>query len=116
MSARNAFLWYYSRFGIRGVLTASAHRLFGRPREIRVRPRGFRSSIRLRIRTTDPLLYEHILLEREYAFDLPFSPKFIVDAGANIGMASIYFARRYPGAKIFAIEPETSNFAILLKN
>ena len=56
------------------------------------------------------------MLGAEYAFDLSFSPKIIVDAGANIGMASIYFARRYPEAKIFAIEPEASNFAVLVKN
>jgi FkbM family methyltransferase len=31
-------------------------------------------------------------------------------------MASIYFARRYPDAKIFAIEPEPSNFAVLVRN
>jgi FkbM family methyltransferase len=116
MSARGALEWYYSRFGIRGILTASAHRLFGRPKELSVRPRDFRSAIRLRIRTTDPVMYEHVLFGAEYAFDLPFSPKLIVDAGANIGMASIYFARRYPEAKIFAIEPEASNFAILVKN
>ena len=39
-----------------------------------------------------------------------------MDAGANIGMASIYFAHRYPEAKIIAIEPEASNFAVLARN
>lgn len=47
---------------------------------------------------------------------MPFSPKTIVDAGANIGMASIYFAHRYPGAKIIAIEAEASNFAVLARH
>jgi len=31
-------------------------------------------------------------------------------------MCSIYFTHRYPEAKIIAIEPEASNFAVLLKN
>ncbi len=44
------------------------------------------------------------------------SPETIVDAGANIGVTSIYFANRYPGAKIFAVEAEASNFAMLVKN
>jgi FkbM family methyltransferase len=45
-----------------------------------------------------------------------FSPKIIVDAGAHIGMASILFALKYPGARIIAIEPEPSNFAALIRN
>jgi FkbM family methyltransferase len=40
----------------------------------------------------------------------------IVDAGANIGAASLWFARHYPQANIFAIEPEPSNFSVLQKN
>jgi FkbM family methyltransferase len=47
---------------------------------------------------------------------LPFTPEVIVDAGANIGMASIFFANRFPAAKIFAIEAEASNFELLTRN
>jgi FkbM family methyltransferase len=61
-------------------------------------------------------VYSDVLIGGEYGFDLPFAPKTIVDAGANIGMASIFFARRYPGAKIIAIEPEASNFSLLMRN
>ena len=32
-------------------------------------------------------------------------PAVIVDVGANIGMASIYFADRFPSASIYAFEP-----------
>ena len=32
------------------------------------------------------------------------------------GFASIYFANKYPGAKIIAIEPEQSNFELLKDN
>lgn len=39
-----------------------------------------------------------------------------MDAGANIGLASIYFANQYPDTKIIAIEPEQSNFSVLQKN
>jgi FkbM family methyltransferase len=39
-----------------------------------------------------------------------------VDAGAHIGMASILFALKYPHARIIAIEPESSNFAALVRN
>ncbi|MGN6057002.1 MAG: FkbM family methyltransferase [Sphingomicrobium sp.] len=40
----------------------------------------------------------------------------IVDAGANIGAASLWFSKIYPGALIVAIEPDASNVAVLRKN
>ena len=40
----------------------------------------------------------------------------IVDAGANIGAASIYFAAHYPDARIYAFEPAPENFALLAEN
>ena len=43
-------------------------------------------------------------------------PKIIVDGGANIGLASIYLKNKYPEATIFSVEPDRSNFEILLKN
>lgn len=43
-------------------------------------------------------------------------PKVIVDVGANIGVYSIYIARKFPHAKVYAIEPEESNYNQLLRN
>lgn len=43
-------------------------------------------------------------------------PKNIIDAGANIGCASIFFKNNYPNANIFAIEAEKSNFEALKQN
>ena len=40
----------------------------------------------------------------------------IVDAGANIGAASLWFLSKYPDASIVAIEPDSNNLAILRKN
>jgi len=116
MSIRDGLRTYYCYFGVRGVAAISAFRLFGWPKEITTQPRGIRNPLRLRIRTSDILVYGDILLRGEYGLDLPFSPKAIVDAGANVGMASIYFAHRYPEAKIIAIEAEASNFALLADN
>lgn len=50
------------------------------------------------------------------AFPVTFMPKTIVDLGANIGMASVYYANQYPEAKIVAVEAEASNFAALCRN
>jgi FkbM family methyltransferase len=40
----------------------------------------------------------------------------IVDAGANIGAASIWFQMRYPGAAVVAVEPDPENLGVLRRN
>ena len=40
----------------------------------------------------------------------------IVDAGANIGAASLAFERAFPEAVIIALEPESGNFEMLKRN
>jgi len=40
----------------------------------------------------------------------------IIDAGANIGLASVYFANLYPDAIIVSLEPDRSNFRLLEMN
>jgi len=42
--------------------------------------------------------------------------KTIVDLGANIGLATLYFHHQCPNVIIYSVEPEKSNFEILLKN
>lgn len=58
------------------------------------------------------------LLKRESEYWLPpaFTPRSILDLGANIGIASIDFALRYPQASIIALEPVAANFQLLQKN
>jgi FkbM family methyltransferase len=40
----------------------------------------------------------------------------IVDAGANIGAASVYFAAKFPDALVMAIEPDFGNYELLAEN
>jgi len=40
----------------------------------------------------------------------------VIDAGANIGASSVYFALQYPSGRIVAVEPEKSNAALLRLN
>ncbi len=47
---------------------------------------------------------------------LPPDCKTIVDAGANVGLFSIWAARKAPAAAIWAIEPSPSTYASLLAN
>lgn len=40
----------------------------------------------------------------------------IIDCGGNIGLATLWFAKKFPEAQIFIIEPDAENFALLQKN
>jgi len=111
--------WYYQLCGIRGVCVASSFRMFGKPRELTVTPPGCQHPVSLRLNTSDFCAYKDVLICQDKMYDpgiLNFKPETIVDAGAHIGMASILFARKFPFARIIAIEPEPSNFAALLRN
>ncbi|MBI5510242.1 MAG: FkbM family methyltransferase [Deltaproteobacteria bacterium] len=72
----------------------------------------------LRAHTSDVTVFADVLVNQSYRPLLQFvsNPKLIVDAGAHIGCASVYFAASCPTAKIIAIEPEESNYALLQRN
>jgi FkbM family methyltransferase len=46
----------------------------------------------------------------------PEKVRVILDCGANIGITSLFFASRYPNARIYSIEPDPNNFALLERN
>lgn len=76
--------------------------------------------IHYRAGTSDPRLIYNILLKRgrkgEYWMPAAVDPKVIFDIGANIGITTLYLAKRFPHARIYAFEPAASNFALLQKN
>ncbi|MEA3059813.1 MAG: hypothetical protein QOE50_1225, partial [Sphingomonadales bacterium] len=71
----------------------------------------------LLVRTDDMVLME-VYGGRPY--DLDYGPigevSSILDLGANAGMASAFLGRRFPGAKIVAVEPNPSTFELLTQN
>jgi FkbM family methyltransferase len=42
--------------------------------------------------------------------------KRVIDGGANVGFTAIQFADSYPNAEIIAVEPESENYAMLVRN
>lgn len=80
------------------------------------KPRGAEVDLTLRVGSTDEACYREIFDLREYHVDFAVDPEAIVDAGANVGLAAVFFAMRFPSARILAIEPEDANFELLLKN
>jgi FkbM family methyltransferase len=74
-------------------------------------------SLKYRLESSDIRVFRQIFLEEVYHFfPAGYQPKTIIDAGANVGFSSVWFARQFPGATIYALEPEKSNFQILARN
>ena len=116
MGIIDGLLSHFAAFGLGGVLSIARHRITGRHERIQVRVPGIEHPITLRLGTSDHRVFRDIFQRHEYLFNPPAPPETIVDAGANIGLASIYFANRWPDAKIIAVEPDPENFEILRKN
>jgi len=51
-----------------------------------------------------------------YYVELESEAPTIIDVGAHIGMASLYFAKNYPTAKIISLEPNPLTYKILEEN
>jgi FkbM family methyltransferase len=102
--------------GPQAVLALSSNLLTGKPEYLTLRSSHLRHRLSLRLHTSDAAVYRDTFIDKEYEFPLSFEPCSIVDAGANCGMTAVFYANRYPQAKIIAIEPEPSNFAALVKN
>jgi FkbM family methyltransferase len=69
---------------------------------------------------SDPLSFywswDEIFLREIYRFPNPTNGGRILDGGANLGLASLYFLTAYPKAFITAIEPDPDCFGLLQRN
>jgi FkbM family methyltransferase len=83
---------------------------------VRIHLSHFGRDVVFRRGTSDITCLEKVFRTQEYKTPFPTDAKVIVDAGANIGAATLYYSHMYPKAKIVAIEPESSNYEILAKN
>jgi FkbM family methyltransferase len=73
--------------------------------------------VTLRLGTSDIPTFGQVFGSCEYQSpNLPNSADTIVDLGANIGLASVFFGLKYPDARLLAIEPEESNFIAMVDN
>ncbi len=90
------------------------------------------TKVYIRIGTSDSLAFLEVFQEKTY--DLSSFPQFsrvlqvyqrtvdagqipiIIDAGANVGAASIWFSRQFPLARVLAVEPDASNAEICRLN
>lgn len=81
------------------------------------RAEGYQHPLYLRSNMFDESIFSAVIEQEEYGY-IRFveEPRVIVDAGANIGMATVFFANRHPNATIYAIEPAADNYEVLCKN
>lgn len=81
----------------------------------------------MRSGSIDTTLAENIIIDECYQPNLWFNRNLreefifndvncIIDAGANIGLASCYFANVFASATIYAFEPEIGNYELLCRN
>lgn len=61
-------------------------------------------------------LIDELFKSNKYKIKLPFNDPVIVDIGANIGLATLYFKNLYPKSRIYAYEPNPKIYNILQKN
>jgi FkbM family methyltransferase len=87
---------------------------------LKLRVNGTVVPVTVRGGTEDVVMSSLILRDDESEYQLPslpdFKPATILDLGANIGLASIYFATRYPQARIWSVEPLPDNLELLERN
>ncbi len=115
MSGSSNFPAYVQRFGaVAGLGLYFRTKLKRGARQISVP--GMSHPLYMRTGTSDRSAFNEVIVKRWYDHPFPGAPQLIIDAGANVGYASVRFAELYPNADIVAIEPDRGNFAMLQQN
>jgi len=111
---------FHARFGLfRGTRVGGAVRRLeyaGPKGELVAIPLAGEPPIVGRAGTHDGAVFRQIYLWHELDAPFPFAPQTIIDAGANIGVATRYLARRFPGAQVISLEIDGGNLALLERN
>lgn len=88
----------------------------GKGRTAVVRTPLLAAPLTVRTGTSDLAIFDEVVLMGGYDLKLDRPPAVIVDAGANIGLATLRFKALWPQARIIAVEPDPANFALLQRN
>lgn len=107
---------YARKMGLPRALRLYVGRKLRRSGEVSVQLPGLATPVWARYGTSDLGVFHQVLLDEQYRCQPRRQPRLIIDGGANVGYASVYFANRFPGAAIIAIEPDAGNFRQLQKN
>lgn len=64
----------------------------------------------------DIAVLREVFVDKEYDWCPIQDPKVIIDLGAHFGDTTLYYASRFPAAKIIAVEPSPENYERLVKH
>ena len=121
----------YNSFGARGYWEMFAYKFGTKPlflflskllpklksKCLSLHLRNYQNQVYFRHNTSDTKVLYQVFFEQQYACISNLElPKLIVDCGANVGYASLYFLNKYPHTHIIAVEPDLENFKICEKN
>jgi FkbM family methyltransferase len=99
--------------GIKFILKTS----YGTSSVVRYASKKLKAPVLLRRNSSDIHTFIQNLIYKQYQLrNVSFTPKFIIDAGANIGLSALYFAKEYPTANVLAVEASKENYDMLQKN
>lgn len=108
---KNSFNTHIKLLGFNNSIIYFIQKHLLKQKDLVVKLKGYKHPVYLRNGTSDTRVFSQLFVGREYLNAIRnINPKVIIDCGANIGLASIYFKFYFPNAKIFAFEPESSNF------
>lgn len=109
------FMTFASVLRYRQLLVRQRRKLGAPGRRTRLRMRApFKGDVWLRDIGSDEDTFKEIVIEQVYGHLLRLGKcEYIVDLGANIGLATRVFAAAYPHAKLFAVEPDPANYELL---
>jgi len=111
---------FRKRYGnIRGFVfwfSLLREKLYKKGQIFSVRVPGIRSNVFLRANTSDLQTLCQIFCHAELDTPISRSVSYIIDAGANIGLASIFLANKFPEARIDALEVAQDNIDMLRLN
>ena len=99
-----------------GLAVSEHRRLSGMPRFTNCQATFFGRSLKLCDPASFLSAHHEIFVERAYDFDADTRSPVIIDVGANIGVASIFFLRRFSSASIIAIESDPVICSVLKEN
>lgn len=107
------FFRFSQRFGIVGGLPAYIQ---WKLKRTKIHFPGLKYPIHMRPNSSDSPTFGQVFVSNGYDITFPFEPKTIIDAGANIGLFTVLYKKRFPEATVICLEPDPENFSMLTQN